>query len=55
MEGKINSIRNIKKKLTQKSEKTLIDKDSYSFLKTLLLLDKYKERLKENNKSKIEK
>lgn len=34
----------------QKSEKKLIDKESYSFLKTLLLLEKYKEKQKDSNK-----
>lgn len=47
---KIEKLKNIKKKLFEKSEKQLIDRESYSFLKTLLLLDKYKERLKYNNK-----
>jgi len=50
LKEKILFLKKIKKNLTEKSEKKLIDKDSYSFLKTLLLLDKYKERLKENNK-----
>lgn len=33
-----------------KKNKELIDKESYSFLKTLLLLEKYKEKLRENNR-----
>ena len=47
---KLENLKSIKKKIFEKSEKKLIDKESYSFLKTLLLLDKYKERLKHNNK-----
>ncbi len=46
---KIENIKNAKNKAFEKKEKNLIDKESYSFLKTLLLLDKYKKRLKHNN------
>ncbi len=34
----------------RKVKKELIDKESYSFLKTILLLDKYKEKLRDNTK-----
>ena len=47
---KVENIKNTKKKIFEKKEKNLIDKESYSFLKTLLLLDKYKKRLRHNNK-----
>ena len=53
MEEKIQAIKETKKKVFEKKEKALIDKESYSFLKTLLLLDKYKKRLKHNNKEII--
>ncbi len=36
----------------KKEKKQLIDQDSYSFLKTVLLLEKYKEKLSENSKEK---
>lgn len=36
----------------KKEKKQLIDEDSYSFLKTILLLEKYKEKLTENSKEK---
>jgi hypothetical protein len=41
----------MKKDLKEKKEKKeLIDTKSYSFLKTILLLEKYKEKLKENSR-----
>jgi len=39
-----------KKLASEKKKKELIDKESYSFLKTLLLLEKYSEKLKDTNK-----
>lgn len=43
------SLEQLKKDLKQKKQKNqLIDTNSYSFLKTILLLEKYKEKLKEN-------
>ena len=53
LKQKIENTKDIKKKIFEKKEKKLIDKESYSFLKTLLLLDKYKKRLKHNNKEII--
>ena len=53
LKEKTQGIKDTKKKIFEKKEKTLIDKESYSFLKTLLLLDKYKKRLKYNNKEII--
>jgi len=41
------SLEKIKQK---KKERDLLDTTSYSFLKTVLLLEKYKEKLKQNNK-----
>lgn len=43
------SAKNIKSSLKPK-KKQVIDKDSYSFLKTVLLLEKYKEKLKLNSR-----
>ncbi len=49
--GKQFSLKEIKKnRQKKKEEKKQIDKESYSFLKTLLLLEKYKEKLSDNNK-----
>lgn len=50
IQEKIQWLKDIRKTLKEKTEKKLIDKDSYSYLKTLLLLEKYNEKLKENNK-----
>jgi len=48
---KVFSLSEIKKELRQKREKKeLIDTQSYSFLKTILLLEKYREKHKENTK-----
>ncbi len=45
------SLDQMKKDLKEKKEKKeLIDTKSYSFLKTILLLEKYKEKLKENSR-----
>lgn len=45
------SLEEIKKtKQEKKKRKKQIDKESYSFLKTLLLLEKYKEKLSDNSK-----
>lgn len=45
------SLKEMKKNLEKKKESLTkdIDKDSYSFLKTLLLIEKYQSKLKENN------
>jgi hypothetical protein len=40
------SLEKIKEK---KKQKELLDTTSYNFLKTVLLLEKYKEKLKQNN------
>jgi len=50
LKEKLDIAKSTKSILKEKNSKKLIDKDSYSFLKTLLLLDKYKKRLKQNNK-----
>jgi len=47
--GEIKKNLSFKKLTSEKKKKELIDKESYSFLKTLLLLEKYSEKLKENN------
>lgn len=44
------SFSNIYSKEAKTSTKTLIDKNSYSFLKTVLLLEKYNDKLSINNK-----
>lgn len=51
---KFQELRSVKNALKEKKEKMLIDKDSYSFLKTVLLLEKYTERLKQNNKELLQ-
>ena len=51
MKEKLFFFKNIKKSLKDWGKKKIIDKESYNFLKTLLLLDKYQERLKKNNKN----
>ena len=53
IQRRINYVKNIRKNLKEKKEKKLIDKDSYSFLKTVLLLEKYNEKLSQNNKEII--
>lgn len=42
------------KESKEKIKGEVIDKESYSFLKTLLLLEKYKEKLKDNNKNLLQ-
>ncbi len=44
------SLWELKKSAFQRKEKELIDTQSYGFLKTVLLLEKYKDKLKENTK-----
>jgi len=50
---KFLALKNIENTLKERKEKKLIDKESYSYIKTQLLLEKYQDKYKENNKELV--